>query len=130
MNPRLHSRHMACPQCEDFLNNSEKYVIDTIALEIAIEADNVARRKAPVGEDFIHYYMMFYRKTYERLFTARKEACLLEYKDSLTAIYAGSPDLCTACRGPVFVVESPEYFFDTPAKFCFHDSDSKCENCT
>jgi hypothetical protein len=134
MYPRLHNRDMACPQCTDFLNNSEKYVIDTISKTISVEADKVARTKVPmsevhVSEDFIDYYMMFYRKTYETLFKARKEAALLEYKDSLCAIYAGRPDLCTACRGPVFIDETPEFFFDTPAKFCFHDSDSKCENC-
>jgi hypothetical protein len=115
---------MTCPQCADFLLNSEKYAIEKISAEISVLANNFAQEKAPLGDLYIDHYMMYYRMEYTRLYNSMKVAAVNKYNILISSKYLGSSNLCVNCK-------SEHHFdFNTDVKFCFHASDSTCENCT
>jgi hypothetical protein len=116
---------MNCPQCADFLTNSEKYAIEKISGEISSLADKFAQEKAPLGDLYIDHYMMYYRIEYTRLYNLRKAAVVNEYNALISSKHLGSSQLCVNCKTEY------HYNFNEDVKFCFHitDFESNCENC-
>lgn len=115
-------RTMDCPQCKDFIENSEKYALDLISKEIAILADDYAKSKALKSENYLEYYMLHYRIEYTRLINERKSKAKESYDELLDKKYEGRPNLCIFCKKSTFV-------FDEKAGFCFHEKHKTCDNC-
>ena len=116
---------MSCPVCEDFLTYSEYYVFENLSPEISILAERFAKSEALKHLDmYVDFYMLYYRREYERLLELKKHTCLDAYKASLLGRYNNHPRLCKSCNHGCLQ-------FDHSAKFCFHNSDfdPSCENC-
>jgi len=116
---------MTCPQCADFLSNSEKYAIEKISGEISVEADKFAQANSPMGDLYIDYYMMNYRIKYTSLYNSMKSDAVNEYNTLIASKHSGSPLLCVNCKS------EHHYNFNENINFCFHLSefDAACENC-
>ena len=116
---------MQCPQCTDFLTNSEKDALGRISPEISLLADKFAQEKAEVGEFYIDKYMMFYRIEYTRLYNKRKAAAISDYNQIISAKYIGNPFLCSGCK------TDNHFDFNEDVNFCFHEVkfDENCTNC-
>jgi hypothetical protein len=114
-----------CPQCADFLTNSEKYAIGKISGEISALADKFAQVNSPLGDLYIDHYMMYYRIEYTRLYNSMKPDAVSEYNTLIASKHSCNSLLCLNCR-------SEHHFnFNEIVKFCFHLSefDADCENC-
>jgi hypothetical protein len=116
---------MTCPQCADFLLNSEKYAIEKISGEISALADKFAQAHSLLGDQYIDHYMMYYRIEYTRLYNYMKMDAVSEYNTLIASKHSCNPLLCVNCR-------SEHHFnFNEIVKFCFHIThfDAACENC-
>lgn len=116
---------MTCPQCADFLMNSEKYAIEKISGEISALADKFAQSKSPCGDLYIDHYMMNYRIEYTRLYNSMKADAVNEYNIFISTKHLGNPHLCVNCK------TDNHFDFNKDVKFCFHitDFEPSCENC-
>ena len=122
---RRKRRTMTCPQCADFLMNSEKYAIEKISGEISVLADKFAQANSPVGQLYIDHYMMNYRIEYTRLYNSMKGATISEYNTLIANKHLGSQHLCRNCK------TEHHFDFNNDVKFCFHitEFEPSCENC-
>jgi len=117
---------MNCPQCADFLTNSENYVREKLSPEISVAADRLAVAAALATDNYLEYYMMHYRINYTQLFSERRASALEEFTELLSRRYRGVEGLCTACK-----TDFDGFNFYDEVKFCFHEGafDVNCENC-
>jgi len=122
-------RAMNCPQCKDFLDNSERYAFSRLSPEIAVEADSYAIKMTEDATNTearpIDLYMMYYRIEYTRLQTLKKEKYVDIYLQTISSKYSGNPNLCANCKIP------DSYDFNNEVSFCFHleSEDDSCSNC-
>ena len=63
-----------CPVCRANQSESDEWAHFKAAKEVHLVANRFAEEKAGVHQldDYIHYYMMYYRMEYERLYAVKK----------------------------------------------------------
>ena len=123
--PITRNRCMNCPKCADYESNAERYAIETLSNEIAVQANTTAMKAAATqSENFIDYYMLHYRIEFTRLLNEKKQIAKESYMTTLDNKYSGHPDLCSRCKTDASI-------FDQPLSFCFHegDYDAPCDRC-
>jgi hypothetical protein len=116
---------MNCPKCADYESNAERYAIETLSTEIAVQANTTAMKAtATQSENFIDYYMLHYRIEFTRCLNEKKQIAKESYNTVLDNKYVGHPDLCSLCKTDANI-------FDQPLSFCFHegDYDATCDRC-